>query len=394
MLIEIVMFLLLGILAGTFTGMIPGIHINLIGAFLISASATFFFSINPTFLVVFITSMAITHTFIDFIPSIFLGCPDTDTELAILPGHEMLKQGKAYEAIILTTYGSLAAIAVLGIILVPAIFIISKTYDLIRELIPFLLIFVSIILLSIERKKLPAILVFLLTGILGVVILNLDIREPLLPLLTGLFGSSMLIRSIKNKTKIPPQIISKPETNILKPLLGAIIASPLCSFLPGLGSGQAAIIGNLISKTDRKGFLALLGATNTLVMGFSFISLYVISKTRTGAAAAVQNLVGTLNWEIFILIIITIFVSGIISFFLTLFIAKIISTKLDKINYTKLSYITLSLLSLVVFLVSGPIGFLVLITSTITGIYCILLNVRRTNMMGCLLIPVIIFYLF
>ena len=172
MLIEITLFLLLGILAGTFTGMIPGIHINLIGAFLVSLSATVFFSINPAYLVVFITSMAITHTFIDFIPSIFLGCPDSDTELAILPGHEMLKQGQAYEAVILTAYGSLAAIAVLGIILVPAIFLISKTYDLIRELIPFLLIFVSIILLSIERKKLPAIFVFLLTGILGFFILN------------------------------------------------------------------------------------------------------------------------------------------------------------------------------------------------------------------------------
>ena len=33
-------------------------------------------------------------TFIDFIPSIFLGCPDTDTELSILPGHELLKKGE------------------------------------------------------------------------------------------------------------------------------------------------------------------------------------------------------------------------------------------------------------------------------------------------------------
>ena len=31
--------------------------------------------------------MAITHTFVDFIPSVFLGCPDTDTELSI--GHKI-----------------------------------------------------------------------------------------------------------------------------------------------------------------------------------------------------------------------------------------------------------------------------------------------------------------
>ena len=392
MLIEIALFLLLGITAGTITGMIPGIHINLIGAFLVSLSATSFF-LNPTYLVVFISSMAITHTFIDFIPSIFLGCPDTDTELSILPGHEMLKKGLGYEAIILTAYGSLAAIAILGVILLPSLLIISKTYELIKNIIPYLLIITSILLISLEKKKLPALGVFLLTGILGLLILNTELKEPLLPLLTGLFGSSMLIISIKNKTKIPPQIISKPKTNLFRPMLGALIASPLCSFLPGLGSGQASIIGNLISKTDRKGFLALLGATNTLVMGFSFISLYVISKTRTGAAAAIQNIIGTLSWEIFILIIISIFISGFIAFFLTIFLAKSFSKILDKLNYTKLSYVTLFLLSIVVLLVSGPIGFLILIISTLTGIYCISLNVRRTNMMGCLLIPVIIFYL-
>ena len=80
MLIEIILFIFFGIIFGTFTGLIPGIHINLIGVLLVSASASLFFSINPIYFVIFISSMAITHTFIDFIPSIFLGCPDTDTE--------------------------------------------------------------------------------------------------------------------------------------------------------------------------------------------------------------------------------------------------------------------------------------------------------------------------
>jgi putative membrane protein len=128
MLIEIVLFLLLGILFGTLTGLIPGIHINLIGVLLVSASVSLFFSINPVYFVIFISSMAITHTFIDFIPSIFLGCPDTDTELSVLPGHELLKKGQGYQAILLTCYGSLAAIFILILIAFPSIFLISKTY--------------------------------------------------------------------------------------------------------------------------------------------------------------------------------------------------------------------------------------------------------------------------
>ena len=394
MLIEIILFLLLGIIVGTITGLIPGIHINLIGTFLISLSTSFFFSISPIYLVVFISSMAITHTFLDFIPSILLGCPDTDTELSILPGHELLKNGQGYEAIMLTAYGSLAAIIILIIITLPAISIISPIYETIKNLIPYFLILISISLILLENKKFSALCVFLITGSLGLIVLNLEIKEPLLPLLTGLFGGSMLLLSINNKTKIPEQKISKiSRPKLTKPLLGALFTSPLCSFLPGMGSGQAAIIGNLISRVDRKGFLILLGATNTLVMGFSFISLYVILKARTGAAVAIKEIINIISQNILILILITIIISGIISFFLTKYLARIFSLKINKINYTLTSLITLLILIIIVIIISGIMGFLILIISTITGILCISFNVRRVNMMGCLLLPVIIFYL-
>jgi len=141
-----------------------------------------------------------------------------------------------------------------------------------------------------------------------------------------------------------------------KPLLGALIASPICSFLPGMGSGQAAIIGNTISPTDQKGFLVLLGATNTLVMGFSFISLYIISKTRTGAAVAIKEIVGTLSIELLILILIVSLITGIIAFFLTKFLAKKASQIIKKINYVKLSITTLIFLGLINFFIVGIFG--------------------------------------
>ena len=93
MLIEILLAIGLGILAGIFTGLIPGLHINLIGAIVVS-----FATKNPLgfpiYFAVGIVAMSITHTFLDFIPSIFLGCPNEDTSLSSLPGHELLKQGK------------------------------------------------------------------------------------------------------------------------------------------------------------------------------------------------------------------------------------------------------------------------------------------------------------
>jgi len=394
MLIEIISFLILGILAGTFTGLIPGIHMNLIGALLISASVSFLFFLPPLYLVVFISSMAIAHTFVDFIPSVFLGCPDTDTELSILPGHELLKEGKGHAAVMLTAYGGMAAILLIMILTFPLIMVVRKVYPFAQAFMPYILMAVSAIMIFSEKKRFSSLLVYSLSGILGLIILNLEtLKEPLLPLLTGLFGASGLLLSIKTKTRIPEQTIKQEKTSFKKPILGALVASPLCGFLPGLGSGQAAILGNTISKTDRKGFLVLLGATNTLVMAFSFISLYAILKTRTGAAAAIKSLIGNLSGEILILILISVLLSGIISFFLTKKLSVFFSKNINKINYTKLSIITLGILIAIVFLISGILGFLAFVISTFTGFYCISLGVRRTQMMGCLLLPTIVIYL-
>jgi putative membrane protein len=393
MLWEILLATLIGILAGTLTGLIPGIHINLIGVLIISASTTLLFKIPSLYLVIFIVSMAITHTFLDFILSIFLGCPDTDTELSVLPGHDLLKKGLGYEAILLSAYGSLAAIIIFAITAGPSILIMKKIFPIIKLAIPYLLIAASFLLIILERKKINALVVFGLTGFLGWAVLSFEFNEPLFPLLTGLFGSSMLLISIRNKTKIPKQKITKIKPKLKRPLIGAFLASPLCSFLPGLGSGQAAVIGNLIARQDRKGFLILLGATNTFVMVFSFLSLYAISRTRTGAALAIKELVNVPSVKIIILIVLVALLVGIVAFYLTKKVGIFFSNNINKINYTYLSLGTLSVLTILIGLISGWIGLIVFIISTITGIYCISLNVKRTNMMGCLLLPTILFYL-
>lgn len=397
MLIQIIFALLLGILTGILTGLFPGVHINLIGAFLVALSSTLFSEISSVYLIVFIASLAIAHSFLDFIPSIFLGCPDSDTELSILPGHELLKQGEGHSAIMRTAYGGLISIFILVILTFPLSHLISWIYPIIKKSIPFILIFVCFLMIFSEKKKFSATIVLILTGFLGLCVLNLNLKEPLLPLLSGLFGSSMMLISIKQNTQIPKQKIISEKLNlkkIYKPILAALIASPLCGFLPGLGGGQAAVIGNQISKSDKKDFLILLGAVNILVMGISFISLYSISKTRTGASAAIQSLIGTLNLNLLFLIMGVCVLSGILSFFLTKFLSLKFLKIIEKINYKKLSIGILIFLSIIICLISGILGFFVFAISTTTGIYCISLNVKRTQMMGCLLIPTIILYLF
>ncbi len=397
MILELILAILLGITIGTLTGLVPGIHINLVGAILLSLLAFFLNITSPIIIVIFIVSMSITHTFIDFIPSIFLGAPNEDTILSILPGHELLVNGEGYEAVALANIGSLSGIIIILILSPIFIILLPKLEPIIKILVPYLLLASTIFLISKENKKTLATIVFLLAGFLGIAVLNSNVNEPLLPLLSGLFGASSLIISIKTKTIIPKQTIRKVEIDkkiLFPPLIASIISTPLTSFLPGLGSGQAAVLGSSIKELTKKQFLILLGAVNIIVLGLSYVVLYSIDRKRTGMAVAVSEIITELTLKDVFVILITIILTGIICYYLTLFLARIISIKIHNYNYTYLSSIILIIISMFVLIFSGPLGFFIYIISTATGIFGIMSGVKRINLMGCLVIPVILFYLF
>ncbi len=401
MLLEILVLILalvLGIFAGLITGLIPGIHVNLISIFLISLPLAF---IPPLASLIFIVSMSITHTFLDFIPSIFLGAPDEDTSLSILPGHELLNKGGGYKAILYTLYGSCIGIIIIFIFTPLFLFILPKIYSYIKTIMFLILIFASLYLIIKERKsKLFALIVFFLSGFLGLATLNLPIKNSLLPLLTGLFGSSSLITSLMKKEKIPKQTLTPlkkikiTKKELANSGIASCLAAPLCTFLPSLGSSQAAVIGSdLTGETNRKQFLILLGSINTIVAGLSFITLYSIKKARTGTALALSKVLNSLNLLHLSIISITIFISGLVAFFLTIYIGKLFAKNINKFNYKFLSLSVLIFLTILSFIFSGFLGLLIFIISTFTGLSAILLGIRRTHLMGSLMLPSILLYM-
>ncbi|MEK6854606.1 MAG: tripartite tricarboxylate transporter permease [Nanoarchaeota archaeon] len=397
MILALIAALLLGVLSGTITGLFPGIHINLVSAGLLAYIGYFSF-VAPLVLAVFVAAMAITHTFIDFIPSVFLGAPEEDSFLSVLPGHQLLLEGRGHEAVVLTLYGSLIALPL--ILIFGFVFVLSLdfVFGFVREFIAFILIFVSLYLIFREDDSINAFIVFALAGFLGLFSFNLPVKEPLLPLLSGLFGVSGLIVSLRDKVVIPNQKIQKirevkiGKGNFWKSFFGAGIAAPLCSFLPGIGSGHAAVIGSEISGDDKRGFLFLVGAINTIIMGLSFASAYAIGKTRTGASAAVKEILGEISLWNLIIIFGVIIISGIISFFAGIYISGFFAKNISRLDYSRLSLGIIIVLFTVNFILSNWIGMIVLITSSALGVFSILSKTRRINLMGCLLLPSIVFY--
>src|SRR3989344_3691859 len=104
---DIIIPIILGVILGTITGITPGLHINLVSVLILSISPFAIKFLPAETLFVTIVCMSLTHTFLDFIPSTFLGVPAPGTAMSILPAHDMVNKGEGVRAILLTLMGSL-----------------------------------------------------------------------------------------------------------------------------------------------------------------------------------------------------------------------------------------------------------------------------------------------
>jgi putative membrane protein len=395
MFLEILLFLSLGVALGIITGLIPGLHPNTV--FVLTLSLTFIFSSFPIYCVLaFIISLAVSNTFFDFIPAILFGAPEEDSVLSVLPGHRLLLKGRGYEALFLTVMGGLG-VMLLTILSLPALFyFLPLIYETIKPVMHILLSLVVVWMIFTERgkRKTPALLAFLFAGILGFLTLNsLPSEQSLFPALTGLFALSTLVTSIITKIKLPPQ--KKPKEireNWVKGSVIGWIAGMLAGLLPGIGSSQAGIIAAQILRAKLKDFLIALGGINTSNIFFTFIVFYVIGKTRSGAVWALSQVIDTISFFDIAIIITVGFVTCLISGVLTIKTGGIIVEKMKKINYIRMMFSTLSLLFLLVFIFTGITGILISLTGMFIGLFAISFGVRRTHLMGFLLLPTIIYF--
>ncbi len=396
MIVESLIAIIAGVTAGIITGLTPGIHINLVAV--VAYSLMSYLPFSPFLLAIALVAMSITHTFLDFIPSIFLGAPDPDTALAALPGHRMLMQGEGYAAIKLTIIGSFVCLLCVVLLFPILIFIVPLIYHFLYPFIGIILIiFVALLILKETgiKKKLIALIVFFLSGILGLMVLNSSIKQPLFPMLTGLFGVSMLLISIKTTAIVPEQIIndlSVDKKTLFKTTLLGVLSGGLVSIFPGLGPAQAAALVSL-KKMKTHSYLLVIGGINTVSMFFALITMYTINKARNGSIVVVQQLLEEVYLgDVFILVIVCI-ITGIIAFFISLKISKIISTRISFINYSKLSSWVITIIVLLVLIISGIKGLAVLAIASIIGIIPITQNIHRSHAMGCLLLPVIFYFI-
>lgn len=380
----------LGVFAGVFTGLVPGVHPNTV----IFVSLPFYFSaeIEPLSYGSFIAGLSVSHTFHDFLPAIFLSIPEAEAALSTLPGPEMAAHGKGVEAFLYTvTGGSFSIVAFL--IAAPVLFYAAEpVYKFLTPFMQYILLFFLLFLVFKSSDLVAAVTVAVFSGTLGMVAFEVPVNQSfvLMPVFTGLFAVPSIAVTMSKELNIPEQEIGRPET--LKSLKGGFtgfLAGLIAGIFPGVGAATStSFLAPLLDS--RKEFLAGMGAVNTSDILISFIAIYLLGKARSGASVALISVTEVSKYQIGLLIglsIMAVSVSMIIAWKISVPYIRF----LRKAGLKKVSFLVLLLFVCLNFYMTGWIGLLILITAAFIGCAAVLSN-QRSVCMAVLIVPAVSFY--
>jgi putative membrane protein len=365
-----------------------------------------------------ILAASISQTFFDAIPAIFLGAPEADTALTVLPGHRLMMEGRGVEAVRLSALGSAGSVIISLILVLPLSWIFSSYYDYLMKYAGFILLAIASMMIKREmgpqiegqgslvhlKYKAMAALLFLASGLLGSFsfarqdLLSSPIGlEPqvLLPLLSGLFGASSLILSLATGTEIPEQEetrIRLPRGTMAKSLLLGSLGGSVVAWIPGLSPSVASMAARVSAGNMPEEFLISISGVNTANALFSLAALYVIGRPRSGAAAAIEQLMALDQSSLVAMILIVITVT-LASYGTAVASARCAASLLSRLNYRLLCLGVLVGLVAMTLIFTGPFGALIFFLSAMLGLIAPLAGIHRTHAMGVLMVPLILRYL-
>lgn len=374
-----------GILLGIFSGLLPGIHSNTIASVLAPLP------IPPEAFQYLVVAALGAHMAFQFFPSIFLSIPDDTVVASVLPGHRMALAGRGREAIsvcaicLLLAAGASAALLPLALLLIPL------AYSFVQPNTAPLLILASLYLIATEkagRKIALATFVFILAGALGLVSLNVAIPDALFPAFSGLFAASGILLSFTSHQKLPKQEGEETKLDFLPMVALGIVLGMLSDLLPGIAApAQIAVFASafVFIGDDARKFLALVSSIAASHAVFAFASLVSIGKAREGALAIANEMRQIMPGDLPALVGVFIFSMGVSCALLVLLAKK--AGSLAKFDLGKINLAILAYLTLAVAIISGAGGLLLFATATAIGMLPPLLGIRRTHVMGLIIVP-------
>ncbi|ENN95671.1 hypothetical protein J422_06563 [Methanocaldococcus villosus KIN24-T80] len=387
-------YLILGIICGIFTGLFPGIHPNNIAALS--------FLLYPYFgehFINFLIGLVVTHYFINFIPAAFLGIPDDETAVSVLPMHRLSIIGEGFKAILLSGIGSYLGVLFSLLISFLIIFLklnINYIFSNIKPFIPYILI-LFVIYQIISAKNVWEVLVILLSGLFGIAVLyyHTSYNITLTAIFTGMYGIPILLNNLNSKFK--KQRITYPNFSLkyIKITFFASLIGFFRIFLPAIGGAQLNyFLSKIIRENEIESFLVSQGAIVLSNEIFSLLALVFIGTGRSGVANTIKEL--NLNFSLDQLSL-SIILSATLAFIILIYLSKFILSILERVNIRVLSILLIFICTLIIIVGSYNFGvvyhLIVYFSSVFLGLLAVRSGSNLTNLMNVLVFPTILIYL-
>jgi putative membrane protein len=398
--LEILLGVGIGVVLGTISGIIPGVHANTLAGVLLSLQVMLVSLLGPLALAGAMFAALITHTFVDAIPSTFLGVPDADTAVAVLPAHALCLEGKGEEAVRIAALGSACAM-ILAVPLSILCFILLPAFQ------PYFDWWIGILLVAavgymIVTSEAPgwALAVFGVSGLLGLFALRYTYLSwhavggesaILMPLLSGIFGVSVLLTA--SRGKVPEQRfsgITLEDTKVFRCSVLGTLAGIAVGWLPGLSTASAnGVLASVVGyEKDRRGYILATNAANTANAFIGLAALFALSRMRNGVMAAIAELPAQSMSALMVVGVL----AAIAAYLITIFLSRY-AHLLNGLDSTMLNRGVIAFIAILCIVLTGPFGIFILILATAVGLVPHFINLPKVYGMGCIMIPVM-FYSF
>ncbi|MFB6143701.1 MAG: tripartite tricarboxylate transporter permease [Candidatus Nanohaloarchaea archaeon] len=388
--LKIVLTTVLGVFAGVFTGLTPGIHPNTVIFF----SMPFYFSSGVETVVygAFISGLAVSHTFHDFIPSLFLGLPDSSTALSTIPGIELVSRGRGLEVFRYSVEGGIYATLTVAILAPLVLAAGPALYPVLEPAMEYLLLFFLITTILNTSRISRSALTAILSGILGLIAFKMPVNQSyvFIPIFSGLFAVPVIVSSFSGRAIPEQQDIGTVDSVARNGGAAGAMAGLLAGIVPGVGAAIATSFLSPLMTDSRKQFIAGLGGVNTADTLVSLIALLALGKARSGPAVAISAVTTVTAPGVAMLSGASLLAAG-LSAPIALYAGEKFARFSSGGSSEPLLAAALSVVCVSTLFLTGFPGALILATSSVIG-YGAMLSGDRRPCMAVLIVPAIMFF--
>ncbi len=413
---------LAGAVIAAAASLIPGLHIYNVIAItmtILFAVEHFFSGLDPMLMTSFLIGLVVGFSFLFTITSQYFQPCDDSYRYVMLPHEKFLFEGRAHEAVVLGSIGSLVAIFAIGVIFPFFGQYAAVIRGLVRPHLYWIIGAVIVFLLMTEWPKDPgtgptplkrmldgwgSILMgyfcFGMAGLLGIFIFHRTIIpvessfQSLMPVFVGLFAIPSQLLTLLATVGVPRQHVAKSVEltgeDVIRGGASGILAGMVSAFTPSLTPGPAMLLSGHATVTggDRQ---FIIGGGSGRVMYYVGTLLFFfmpgVFLRRGGAAINISLFFTPETWAQFLTIAGLIVLVGAIAFVGSLGYSRLATAIVARVPYKWLSLGGMAIMIALVGWVTSWQGLVIMLVSTCIGMTPNLWHTRRINLLAVLLVP-------